>query len=245
MNKKKCIRLELYQNLVNYKKPTSFQLKESYPLPPPSTIIGMVHFACGFKEYKPMDVSIQGNFNSRVYDLYTRYEFAGAPFEVGRHQLKLESSDGKTYGAIKGVSTIELLTDVNLVIHISPENDELIDTIYNSFKRPDEYISLGRREDLVRIKDVKIVEIEKKEVEMKALDKNINYYIPANLIGEELDTKATIYTLNKVYKRETIRKGFEIRNWEKVDVAYCVGNKNTLNYSDVLFDTDGNFVFLI
>ena len=69
MSAKKAVRLCLYQNLVNYKKPTSFQLKESYPLPPPSTVIGMVHFACGYSEYEPMDVSIQGNFNSRVYDL--------------------------------------------------------------------------------------------------------------------------------------------------------------------------------
>ena len=30
MSAKKAVRLCLYQNLVNYKKPTSFQLKESY-----------------------------------------------------------------------------------------------------------------------------------------------------------------------------------------------------------------------
>lgn len=245
MDKKTCVRLELYQNLVNYKKPTSFQLKESYPLPPPSTIIGMVHFACGFTEYKPMDVSIQGKFNSRVYDLYTRYEFAGASFEKGRHQLELKSLDGKTYGATRGVATVELLTDVNLTIHICPEDDELIDIIYNSFKKPNEYISLGRREDLVTIKSVKIVEIEQEEIEIKSLDKGMNYYIPANLIGQSLDTKATIYTLNKVYKRETIRKGVEIRNWEKVDVVYCIGDKNNMSYSNVFFDNDGKLVFLI
>ena len=39
----KGVRIEAYQNLVNYRKPTSFQLKESYPLPPYSTVIGMIH----------------------------------------------------------------------------------------------------------------------------------------------------------------------------------------------------------
>ena len=247
MSKKRAIRLNLYQNLVNYKKPTSFQLKESYPLPPPSSVIGMVHFACDFTEYKKMDVSIQGNFRSRVYDLYTRYEFAGASFEKDRHQLKFKSNDGKVYGATKGVSTVELLSDVNLLIHICPEDDELVEKIYNAFKNPREYISLGRREDLVTINEVKIVEIENTEIEdIKVLEKNMNYYIKSELIeNEELDTKATIYTLNKVYKRETIRKGFEIRNWEKVNVAYCAGGRDYLSYCDVLVDNDENLVFLI
>ncbi len=34
--------------MVNYRVPTSFQLKESYPLPPYSTVIGMVHSLCNF-----------------------------------------------------------------------------------------------------------------------------------------------------------------------------------------------------
>ncbi len=72
---KKAIRLKLYQNMVNYKKPTSFQLKETYPLPPYSTIIGMVHNLCDYKEYKEMEVSVQGKYHSKVNDLYTRYEF--------------------------------------------------------------------------------------------------------------------------------------------------------------------------
>lgn len=71
----KGIRIEAYQNLVNYKKPTSFQLKESYPLPPYSTVIGMVHAACGFTSYVPMQVSIQGKYHAKVNDLWTRYEF--------------------------------------------------------------------------------------------------------------------------------------------------------------------------
>ena len=56
----RAVRLKLYQNLVNYKKPTSFQLRETYPLPPYSTVIGMVHRLCEFDQYKHMQVSIQG-----------------------------------------------------------------------------------------------------------------------------------------------------------------------------------------
>ena len=87
---RQALRVKLYQNMVNYKKPTSFQLKESYPLPPYSTVIGMVHSLCDFKEYKDMDISIQGKYHSKVNDLYTRYEFhKGMKYDKGRHQLQV------------------------------------------------------------------------------------------------------------------------------------------------------------
>ena len=246
MSNRRAVRLELYQNLVNYRKPTSFQLKESYPLPPPATVIGMVHFVCDYKEYNPMNVSIQGSYNSRVYDLYTRYEFAGATFEEGRHQVKLKSDDGKVYGATRGVATAELLVDVKLILHICPDNQELVEDIYKSFKEPREYISLGRREDLVTINEVKIVDLIEEDCEIEVLDKNFNYYIPVKLIDkEDVITNATVYNLNKVYKLEQIRKGVERREWERVSVAYCVGGKNTLEYSVSCKDNDNNLVFLV
>ena len=52
--------------MANYKVATSFQLKETYPLPPYSTVIGMVHSLCDFKEYHPMKISISGNYFSKV-----------------------------------------------------------------------------------------------------------------------------------------------------------------------------------
>ena len=48
-----------------------------------------------------------------------------------------------------------------------------------------------------------------------------------------------------MYTRETIRKDFEIRNWEKVKVAYCTGNRNTLEFCNFYKDDENNKVFLI
>ena len=61
----RAIRIQCFQNLVNYRKPTSFLIKETYPLPPYSTVIGMVHAACGFEQYHPMQVSIQEQTGER------------------------------------------------------------------------------------------------------------------------------------------------------------------------------------
>ncbi len=246
MEKKKAIRLEIYQNLVNYKKPTSFQLKESYPLPAPSTVIGMIHFACGFKEYKSMNVSISGEYKSKVYDLYTRYEFAGSTFEnYRRHQLKLDSKeDGKSYGVTRGVSTTELLVDVNLIIHVIPEDEELLETILDSFRKPNEYISLGRREDLILIKKAEIVELKEKSRLHENIKFKGNYYIPTEEDYFE-EVISTTYNLNKVYEKKEIRKGVEIRTWSKVKVAYCNGQKNNIVKEQILVDDLNSPVFLI
>ena len=72
----KSIRLKLKQNLVNYRFPTSFQLRETYPLPPYSTVIGMVHNTCNYTEYKPMKISVQGKYHSKVNDLKYFYSFS-------------------------------------------------------------------------------------------------------------------------------------------------------------------------
>lgn len=216
---KRAVRLEIYQNLVNYKKPTSFQLKETYPLPPPSTVIGMVHFTCDYKSYIPMNVAIQGNYHSKVNDLYTRYEFAGASYEEGRHNVKIDSKENnKSYGMMRGISTTELLIDCELVLYIQPEDDSKVEEIFNAFKEPREYISLGRREDLVQVNKVEIVEI--KEIELDDdITLDMDTYIPANL-SEDMNSNATLYSLNKDYTLKTIKKGVDIRSWNKVKVIH-------------------------
>ena len=250
----KAIKLKLYQNMVNYKVPTSFQLKESYPLPPYSTVIGMVHSLCDFKEYKPMKISISGNYFSKVNDLYTRYEFKnGNPFEMGRHQLNVNG-----YGINRGVATAELLVDVNLTIHIITEDqsEEFLNTIFEAFKYPREYPSLGRREDIVLIKDVKIVDVEKKKLEKDLSNGEDNFaYIPVNFIQEKLvnhgDKKigmniyGTRYELTKNYILNNIgtkAKPKMIRSWEKEEVIYS-SNIKGFKKREVPLDTDNEIVF--
>ena len=250
----KAIKLKLYQNMVNYKVPTSFQLKESYPLPPYSTVIGMVHSLCDFKEYKPMKISISGSYFSKVNDLYTRYEFKnGNPFEMGRHQLNVNG-----YGINRGVATAELLVDVNLTIHIIPEDqsEEFLNTILEAFKYPREYPSLGRREDIVLIKDVKIIDVEKKKLEKDLSNGEDDFaYIPVNFIQEKLvnygDKKngmniyGTRYELTKNYILNNIgtkSKPKMIRSWEKEEVIYS-SNIKGFKRREVPVDTDNEIVF--
>lgn len=249
----KAVRVMLYQNLVNYKKPTSFQLKETYPLPPYSTVSGMVHYACGFKEYKDMDISIQGKYYSKVNDLFTRYEFACAAYEEERHNIRIRSKEinkktgeeeEKFYGIIRGVATTELLVDVELLIHIRPKDESLIDVIYQNLKNPGDYLSLGRREDIVRIDEVKIVDIENEEIEESRVLKYDAYIPTKNFSKDNFTSNATVYNLNKKYDLVEIKKGTAIRQWEKVKVIHGVMNKNEINEeTEILRDADNYLVF--
>jgi len=250
---RKAVRLELYQSTANYKKPTSFQLKETYPLPPYSTVIGMVHSLCDFKEYKEMEISIQGRYHSKVNDLYTRYEFKnGMKYDPERHQLKVGE-----FGVSRGITTIELLVDVELLIHIVPRDQSLINKIEHAFRYPREYPSLGRREDLAIIKEVKIVDIfEEQLAEDIELEESIAAYIPLNLLKNEsivlegaglgIRNRGTRYKITKDYK--LVNYGSEkspkiFRKWNKVDVLYARGI--TAVSGELIYrDTNNNIVFL-
>ena len=71
----KAFRLVIRQTSANYRKPECVDNKMTYPLPPFSTVIGALHKACGYTEYHPMNVSIQGQYESMHREPYTDYCF--------------------------------------------------------------------------------------------------------------------------------------------------------------------------
>lgn len=217
----RAIRLDCFQNLVNYRKPSSFIIKETYPLPPYSTVSGMIHAACGFKEYHKMKLSIQGDNKGTISDLYTRYSFsAGARYEEGRHQICVK--DGDNYGIFKGIANVELLCECRLIIHIVPEDEADFEIIYQALKNPPTYLSLGRYEDIIDIRDVRIVSLKEDEEVLN----NHDMYIPVSYMGEE-PVEATVYTLNKEYEitKQGLRRWKSEKEGGRVKAYYCPPHK--------------------
>ena len=71
----KAIRIICTQHIANYKKEEADINKMTYPLPTFSMIIGALHKACGYTEYHPMDLSIQGDFNSKTRKVYRDHAY--------------------------------------------------------------------------------------------------------------------------------------------------------------------------
>lgn len=236
----KAIKVIARQTVASYRKPSSMQIKETYPLPPYSTVIGMIHAACGFKEYVDMEVSIQGSYFSKVNDLYTRYEFKpGMKYEDGRHQLKIPE-DNYEIGVTVGPARIELLTNVELVLHIKPKEEENISIIFEGLKKPKEYLNLGRREDLLVVEKVEIVDILEEKLEE---DKELPYdmYIPVKSTSREfMKANGTIYQLNKKYK---IHPKTKLRFWEEQILVRHLSKSSTIFKGTTVMKDTENIVY--
>lgn len=217
------------------------QIKETYPLPPYSTVIGMVHAACGLQEYMEMKVSIQGTYHSKVNDLYTRYEFKQGFYDKDRHPYKVTSKDGEITGITAGPSNTELLTNINLVIHIKPKEEQNLEIIYKGLTHPKEYLALGRWEDLLMIEKVEVVDINSIGLEQ---DYALPYdaYIPVDMFkSNDMSSQATVYRLTKKY---TVHPKTGLRYWEEQILAKHA-SKHSCIYEDTQVDFDGeNIVFL-
>lgn len=222
----RAVRVLAAQNMVSYRVPQSLIIKESYPLPPYSTVIGMVHAACGFTEYVPMKVSIQGDFASSVQEMYTRYEFGKkTKYDAGRHQVKLHGEDCD-YGMTRGPGSVELLTDVRLILHIIPEEDAMCETIQHGLQSPKNYLNLGRWEDLLRIDDVRITELQKERIQKDNIALECSAWIPEETEAElkrTVRTKyiatGTSYRLHKTYEISNLG----LRSWTETVTARYAG----------------------
>ncbi len=227
----KAIRLECYQNMPNYKKPASMEFKESFKLPPYSTVIGMIHKVCDFKEYKPMQISVQGNSKSIVSDMYTRY-FFGIKYDATRHQLWVKN-DNSFDGITRGLGYAELIVDVDLIIHVIPEDENLFDIILDKLKKPSIYPALGRHEDILRIENVQPVELEKTDT-VKIYNDS---YIPLKYFSKEDNILGTVYSLNKEFNKTTPNS---IRTWKKpIKVKYIKRRIEAIKFENNVYIEKG------
>ena len=109
----KALRIVLTQTSANYRKEESDKNKMTYPLPPFSTIIGAIHSACGFTEYKPMDISVQGNYKSMHREPYTDYCFLNSVFNDRGILVKM-ANDSMLSGAYTKVASAKNLWEMIL-----------------------------------------------------------------------------------------------------------------------------------
>lgn len=89
-----ALRIILHQTSANYRKEEANDNKMTYPLPPLSTVIGALHKACGYRSYHPMDVSIQGKYESMHLEPYTDYCFLNSLMDDRGILVKMKNSTG-------------------------------------------------------------------------------------------------------------------------------------------------------
>ena len=185
----KILFIELFQPFAQYRNPFTFYYAQTYPLPPKSTIIGMLQNACndwygnryGMEKWWNLKVSVHGGFESVFWNYQNLIK--------GDVELK---NDGKLwnqklplYGkSIKSQRTPvyqQELFNGHLYIYIKGE-DDLIEKIKESLEHPPKVLSLGRSEDVVFIKEIK--EITPKET--IAVEGDIKLKYPTYILEEKV-----------------------------------------------------------
>ena len=69
----RALRIKLKQNQASYTREETVHNRMTYPLPPYSTVIGGLHNSCGYTEYHPMNLSIQGKYDSMQREIYVNH----------------------------------------------------------------------------------------------------------------------------------------------------------------------------
>lgn len=222
----KVLKLKLFQETACYKKPFAMKITETYPLPPYSTVSGLIHKVLGATEYIPLKISIQGNYESIFNNYQTTYFY---------------KKDTITSMPMNS----HMLLNVNLIVHIGAE-EKILQQIYECLLNSNEYLSLGRKEDLLRIDDMYFTEVEEFDVdedneeddyeENELIEFKIKrpIYIPKEKL-EDNDLSGISYRLNSYYTNDASKD--KKRIWNKVDTYYVESGKN-IKYGKILLDSD-------
>ncbi|SFA87732.1 CRISPR-associated protein Cas5t [Lentibacillus halodurans] len=232
----RVLRIKAFQETVCYKKPFANKVTETYPLPPYSTVKGMIHTVLNADKLIPFSLSVQGNYESQLVDYRKTYfvkkhEFAMPIVLDGiASQAPDYSSDVMTSMPLY----THMLYNVELVLHINAEK-KVLNNIYKAFQEINSFVSLGRHEDLMRIDEIDFVTLKETD-ECKTKH---SIFVPKEQFAE--DGLGVPYLLNWTY---TIKKG--IREWNKIPSIYLVGNEEiNEDYfnSPILIDDDDYPVF--
>lgn len=190
----KALRLVVYQNSANYKKEETVENKMTYPLPPPSTVIGALHAACGYQEYHPMDISIQGCYEVMHREPYTDHCYYNSLQDDRGILVKMKNPDLLANGyelvaSAKKKQGNSFRKGITIQVH----SQDLIDE-YRKLKNINDEFELFKKQriaplmDLIKKRKKSLVakkkslgkksteyqRVVKREAEIKAMEKEIN-----------------------------------------------------------------------
>lgn len=162
--------LEIFQPFAQYRNPLTFDYAQSYPLPPKSTIIGMLQNALGRyydESLYDLKVSVHGLFETKLWN-YQSLILGKISLRKYNGRLKLWNKGYPIYSeSIKSQrrpTFQEELFNGHYYIFLKSEEDMLLE-IEESLSKPSKLLYLGRSEDLIFIRGVhRGFDLEEKKV---------------------------------------------------------------------------------
>lgn len=234
----KALRLNVYQETACYTRPFANKVTETYPLPPYSTVKGMIHAVLEADKLVPFELCIQGNYDTLITDYRKTYFVEKSTVNMPVLFDGLEG-DMPQFPDMKSMPLYShMLYDVHLIIHIKAD-EIVLQEIYDSFNQLKSHVSLGRHEDLLRIDAVEFVTLNELDLfEGKQLRYPI--YVPTDKIYDDELKMGIPYQLNWTYEIKN-----NIREWIRIPTIYF--EENTYINADIIqgtafLDNDENIV---
>jgi CRISPR-associated protein Cas5t len=216
-----ALKIKLFQEIAVYRNPITMEVIETYPLPAPSTVLGLIHQLLGAKETIPdINISIQGGYDALLRD-YQHYKKGDSP---------------RPYPII-----VNALNNVNLTLHIMT-NETVLARIEDAFHSPPYYPYLGRAEDLLKVEDVKRVSYEGVEVDEEKI--RMPCYVRKDL-AESYSLNGILFRLPTYYQLEEVLIGKrvrKVRNFKWHDYIY-VERDYIDKKSKIIIDSNGDKVW--
>jgi len=173
MNELSILLIKLFQPSAHYRVPFTFSRRHTYPIPPFSTVIGMLCNLLGIRNQEYGDFE---NLKKLYMAIYGRYESLTREY-VWFRNLSLNSHKGRfgtaTNRFYNGVPEhpggqqpvrVDVLENVELLIFLGHEDEKFLKDIIQAFKEPSQWLYplyLGRAEDLVIIDEkLKVISVE-------------------------------------------------------------------------------------
>ena len=247
----KTLYIELFQPFAQYRNPFTFYYAQTYPLPPRSTIIGMLQNALndwygherGVDKWWNLKVSVHGGFESVFWNYQ---QLIKGDIELMKNGNKMEMWNQKRplYGpSLKSQRTPvhqQELFNGRLFIFIRG-NNELITEIKEALQKPKKTLSLGRSEDVIFIKKVKMVDAKEPKPVKKSLWMTYPTYILKNLGNEGFPIKNERYPVYSIPLKVVFKnKGNPIKN--KAEITKNTEREPT--FATVIHSTYQSVIYL-
>lgn len=224
----KALRIKAFQETACYTRPFANKVTETYPLPPYSTVKGMLHRVLDAEELIPFSLSIQGDYETLIVDYRKTYfvkkNTVNMPIIFDGLAVETPTFTDMTSMPLY----THMLYNIDLVFHITAQNS-ILEELLLKFHQLDNHASLGRHEDLLRMDEIKMVDLEELDLFAGAELKH-SMYIPTSKIDETELSTGIPYVLNWTYE---VKNG--IRDWHKIPVLYFENGK--LINDDLMNDT--------
>ncbi|MGK9475602.1 type I-B CRISPR-associated protein Cas5b [Melioribacter sp. OK-6-Me] len=160
------LRIRIYQPNAHYRLPFAYQRRQTYPLPPYSTVIGFLINALGIWDQrdnfynegiKNLKISLAGKFDSKITE-YVWFRNMSKKAHNSRFHYPGNRVNNGTVEHPGGQSPmrIDVLNDVHLLLYLGHESIDVLKRIGEELSDPAnrlEILHLGRAEDWIVLEE--------------------------------------------------------------------------------------------